>query len=107
MENLEDGSPPQLPTREKTRRHLDRHSLRIQRWYKRKLKAILKCRDNHLPRYMHCIRFDPGKFKFWWFDPFKFSNKFVALKLGLLINNDNQLKLNGLDRGWIKEKPPD
>ncbi|KAJ0880434.1 hypothetical protein HanRHA438_Chr10g0463071 [Helianthus annuus] len=59
VEKLEVGSPPQLKTREKARRNLDRQSSRIQRWFKRKFKATLKCRDNHLPRYMHRIRFSP------------------------------------------------
>ncbi|KAF5813561.1 hypothetical protein HanRHA438_Chr03g0111021 [Helianthus annuus] len=70
VEKLEAGSPPQLKSQEKARRSLDRHSLRDQRWYKRKLNVTLKCKDNHPPHYMSCIRFGPGKFKFWWPDLF-------------------------------------
>ncbi|KAJ0939586.1 hypothetical protein HanRHA438_Chr02g0062841 [Helianthus annuus] len=107
VEKLEDTSPPQLLTREKQRRSLDQHSLRVQRWYKRKHNGTLKCGDNHHPHYMSRIRFGPGKFKFWWRDPFACLKIFYSFIINFLINNDEQLKLNGLDRGWIKEKPPD
>ncbi|MFS8006354.1 hypothetical protein Hanom_Chr14g01248221 [Helianthus anomalus] len=70
MERLEDGSLPQLLTQEKAHRSLDQHSLRVQRWYKRKHNGTLKCRDNRHPHYISRIRFGPGKFKFWWSDPF-------------------------------------
>ncbi|MFS7912836.1 hypothetical protein Hanom_Chr02g00134541 [Helianthus anomalus] len=107
VERLEDTSPSQLLTREKARRSLDQHIVRVQRWCKQKHKGKLKCRDNHLPRYMHCIRFGPGIFKVWWFDPVERLKIFSSVIINFLINNDEQLKLNGLDRGWIKEKPPD
>ncbi|KAJ0911550.1 hypothetical protein HanRHA438_Chr06g0264391 [Helianthus annuus] len=76
-------------------------------WYEKKQNEKLKCRDNHLPRYRHRIRFDPGKFKFWWVDLFERLKIFSSFIFSFLINNDEQLKLNGLDQGWIKEKPPD
>ncbi|KAF5782780.1 hypothetical protein HanRHA438_Chr11g0512871 [Helianthus annuus] len=107
VEKLEDGSPPQLLTREKALRNLDQHSLRVQRWYKRKRNGALKCRDNHLPHYMHHIRFGPGKFKFWWSGRFEYPKIFSSFVVNFLINNDEQLEFNGLDRGWKKEKPPD
>ncbi|KAF5784168.1 putative transcription factor interactor and regulator CCHC(Zn) family [Helianthus annuus] len=53
---------PHTPTRtrEKAQRNcLDQHIVRVRRWYEKKQKEKLKCRDNHLPRYMHRIRFDP------------------------------------------------
>ncbi|KAJ0457849.1 hypothetical protein HanIR_Chr15g0778481 [Helianthus annuus] len=101
---------PHTPTRtrEKAQRNcLDQHIVRVRRWYEKKQKEKLKCRDNHLPRYMHRIRFDPGKFKFSWVNPFERLKIFSSFIVGFLINNDEQLKFNGLDRGWIKEKPPD
>ncbi|KAJ0549490.1 hypothetical protein HanRHA438_Chr07g0295731 [Helianthus annuus] len=59
---LDVGLPPTpTRTREKARRkRLDQHIVRVQRWCKQKHKGKLKCRDNHLSRYMHCIRFGPG-----------------------------------------------
>ncbi|KAJ0843890.1 hypothetical protein HanRHA438_Chr15g0696391 [Helianthus annuus] len=107
VERLEDTSPTQLLTQEKPRGSLDQHSLRVQRWYIRKHNGTLKCGDNHHPHYMSRIRFGPGKFKVWWFDPVERLKIFSSFIINFLINNDEQLKLNGLDRGWIKEKPPD
>ncbi|KAJ0458026.1 hypothetical protein HanIR_Chr15g0780461 [Helianthus annuus] len=105
---LDVGLPPTpTRTREKARRSLDQHIMRVQRWCKRKLKATLKCRDNHQPHYMSRIRFGPGKFKFWWSDPLEYPKIFSCFIVNFLINNDEQLEFNGLDRGWIKEKPPD
>ncbi|KAJ0946476.1 hypothetical protein HanRHA438_Chr01g0004381 [Helianthus annuus] len=108
VERLKDGLP-HTPTksREKAQKCLDQHRLREQRWCKQKHKEKLKCSDNHLPHYMHRIRFGPGKFKFWWSDPFECPKIFSSFIVKFLINNDEQLELNGLDRGWIKEKPPD
>ncbi|KAJ0525480.1 hypothetical protein HanHA300_Chr09g0312521 [Helianthus annuus] len=109
VEKLAVGLPiTPIKTREKARRkRLDQHIVRVQRWYKKKQNEKLKCRDNHLPRYMHCIRFGPGKFKVWWFHPVERLKIFSSCIINFLINNDEQLKLNGLDRGWTKEKPPD
>ncbi|KAJ0840472.1 putative transcription factor interactor and regulator CCHC(Zn) family [Helianthus annuus] len=107
VEKLEVGSPPQLKTRENARRNLDRQSMGIQMWCKRKFKATLKCRDNHLPRYMHRIRFLPGKFKFWWSDPFKIFKIFCNSTDEVLIICEDRVELNGLDKVQIKEKPPD
>ncbi|MFS8002718.1 hypothetical protein Hanom_Chr13g01205351 [Helianthus anomalus] len=52
---------------------------------------------------MHCIRFGPGKFKVWWFEPIERLKIFSSFIINFLflINNDEKLKLNGLDRGWI------
>ncbi|KAJ0797792.1 hypothetical protein HanPI659440_Chr04g0177811 [Helianthus annuus] len=107
VEKLEVGSPSQLKTREKARRNLDRQSLSTQRWCKMKFKATLKCRDNHLPHYMHRIRFLPGKFKFWWSDPFKIFKIFYNSTNEVLIIFEDRVELNGLDRVQINEKPPD
>ncbi|KAJ0951766.1 putative transcription factor interactor and regulator CCHC(Zn) family [Helianthus annuus] len=98
---LDVGLPPTpTRTREKARRkRLDQHIVRVQRWCKQKHKGKLKCRDNHLPRYMHCIRFGPGKFKVWWFDLIEHLKIFSSFIINFLINNDEQLKLNGLDKG--------
>ncbi|KAJ0667119.1 hypothetical protein HanPI659440_Chr17g0674291 [Helianthus annuus] len=49
-----------IKSREKARRSLDQHIMRVQRWCKQKLKATLKCIDNHHPHYMSRIRFGPG-----------------------------------------------
>ena len=93
-------------TREKARRkRLDQPILRVQRWFNQKKK--LKYRDNHPPHYISHIVFGPGKYKFWFSDPFKCHKTFSGFIISFLINNDEQLNLNGLDRGWIKEKPPD
>ncbi|KAJ0605320.1 hypothetical protein HanRHA438_Chr02g0085391 [Helianthus annuus] len=108
VEDLDVGLP-HIPTRtrEKARKNLDRHSARIQRWFKQKQMEKLKCRDNHLPHYISRIRIDPGKFKYWWSDPFKIFKIFYYSTSKLLIIFEDRVELNGLDRGWIKEKPPD
>ena len=59
------------------------------------------------PHYMLRIRFGPGKYKFWFSNLFKLHKTFSGFIIGFLINNDEQINFNGLDRGWIKEKPPD
>ncbi|KAJ0827363.1 hypothetical protein HanRHA438_Chr17g0824801 [Helianthus annuus] len=85
VEKLVVGLPiTPIQSREKARRSLDQHIMRVQRWCKRKLKATLKCRDNHLPHYIHRIWFDPSKFKFWWVDPFerlKIFSSFIIIFL--------------------------
>ncbi|KAJ0513127.1 putative transcription factor interactor and regulator CCHC(Zn) family [Helianthus annuus] len=108
VENLDVGLP-HIPTRtrEKARKNLDRHGARIRRWFKQKQMEKLKCRDNHLPHYISRIRFDPGKFKYWWSNPFKIFKIFYYSTNKLLIIFEDRVELNGLDRGWIKEKPPD
>ncbi|KAJ0468200.1 putative transcription factor interactor and regulator CCHC(Zn) family [Helianthus annuus] len=107
MEKLEVGSPTYLKSREKAQKCLDQHSSRIQRWCKQKQREKLKCKDNHLPHYMHRIRFGPGKFKFRWSDPLRiFKIVYYSTKKNLNVYED-RVELNGLDRGWIKEKPPD
>ena len=93
-------------TREKAKRkRLDQPILRVHRWFKQKKK--LEYINNHPPHYISGIRFGPGKYKFWLSDPFECHKTFSGFIIGFLINNDEQLKFNGLDRGWIKEKPPD
>ncbi|KAJ0467706.1 putative transcription factor interactor and regulator CCHC(Zn) family [Helianthus annuus] len=95
-------------TREKARRkRLDQHIVRVQRWCEHKQREKLKCRDSHLPHYMHRIRFGPGKFKFWWSDPFKIFKIFCNSTNEVLIIVEDRVELNGLDRVQIKEKPPD
>ncbi|MFS7940143.1 hypothetical protein Hanom_Chr05g00460201 [Helianthus anomalus] len=89
VERLEDTSPPQLLTRQKPQRNLDQHSLRVQRWYQRKHNGILKCGDNHHPHYMSHIRFGPGKFKAWWFDPVECLKIFSSFIINLLITMMN------------------
>ncbi|KAJ0614403.1 hypothetical protein HanIR_Chr02g0062051 [Helianthus annuus] len=109
VEKLAVGLPiTPIKRQEKARRkRLDQHIVRVQRWCKQKHKEKLKCNDNHLPHYMHRIRFGPGKFKYWWPDPFRNVKRFINSTLKILINNKERMELNGLDRGWIKEKPPD
>ncbi|KAJ0880008.1 putative transcription factor interactor and regulator CCHC(Zn) family [Helianthus annuus] len=53
IEKLEVGSPPQLLTREKARKSLDQHLLRIRGWYQRKKKEeSLKFAQHHPSHYM-------------------------------------------------------
>ena len=59
------------------------------------------------PHYMSRIRFGPGKYKLWFSDLFKCHKTYSGFIIAFLINNDEQINYNGLDRGWIKEKPPD
>ncbi|KAJ0522594.1 putative transcription factor interactor and regulator CCHC(Zn) family [Helianthus annuus] len=108
VEKLEDGLPPRSRTRERARKSLDQHLLRIRGWYqKKKKKELLKFAQHHPSHYMPRIRFGPGKFKYCWPDPFKNVNRFIISTLKILIYNKERVELNGLDRGWIKEKPPD
>ncbi|MFS7947109.1 hypothetical protein Hanom_Chr06g00544231 [Helianthus anomalus] len=108
MEKLEDGPPPRSRTWERARKNLDQHLPRIQGWYRRKKKEKpLKFAQHHPFHYMPRIRFGPCKFKYWWPDPFRNVKRFMNSTLKILINNKERVELNGLDRGWIKEKPPD
>ena len=59
------------------------------------------------PHYMLSIRFGPGKFKYRWSDLFQFCIMFYNSPEPFLTVYKNRVELNGLDRGWIKEKPPD
>ncbi|KAF5801972.1 hypothetical protein HanRHA438_Chr06g0263621 [Helianthus annuus] len=108
MERLKDGLP-HTPTKswEKAQKCLDQHRLREHRWYKRKLNGTLKCTEHHPPHYMPRIKFGPRKFKYWWVDPFEFSRLFFNFTNNFLLKAGKRVELNGLDRGWIKEKPPD
>ncbi|KAJ0577949.1 hypothetical protein HanIR_Chr05g0241841 [Helianthus annuus] len=107
VEKLEVGSPTYLKSREKAQKCLDQHSSRIQRWCKQKQREKLKCKDNHLPHYMHRIRFGPGKFKFRWSDPLRFFKIFYYSTKNFFNVYEDRVELNGLDRVQIKEKPPD
>ncbi|MFS7927396.1 hypothetical protein Hanom_Chr04g00308591 [Helianthus anomalus] len=82
VEKLEDRLPPRLRTRERARKNLDQHLLRIQGWYQGKKKEEpLKFAQHHIPHYMSYIRFGPGKVKFWWVDPFeclKIFSRFIV-----------------------------
>ncbi|KAF5786756.1 hypothetical protein HanXRQr2_Chr10g0444771 [Helianthus annuus] len=92
-------------TREKAQRSLDQHVVRVRRWYKKE--EPLKFAQHHSPHYMPRIKFGPGKFKYWWVDPFSFSKLFFNFTNDFLLKTGKRVELNGLDRGWIKEKPPD
>ncbi|KAJ0585412.1 hypothetical protein HanHA89_Chr05g0200031 [Helianthus annuus] len=108
VEKLEDGLPPRSRTRERARKSLDQHLMRIRGWYQKKKKEeLLKFAQHHPSHYMPRIRFGPGKFKYCWADPFKNVKRFIISTLKILIYNKERVELNGLDRGWIKEKPPD
>ncbi|KAJ0601837.1 hypothetical protein HanIR_Chr03g0133211 [Helianthus annuus] len=97
VKDLDVGSPSYIKSREKAQRNLDQHSLRVQRWYKRKLNGTLKCTENHSPHYMPLIKFGPGKFKYWWVDPFEFSRLFFNFTNNFLLKTGKRVELNGLD----------
>ncbi|KAJ0443117.1 hypothetical protein HanRHA438_Chr16g0763901 [Helianthus annuus] len=108
VENPGDGHPPRSKTREKAKRSLDKPFAKIRGWCRRKKeKEALKSTRHHSSHYMPRIRFGLGKFKYWWSDPFENFKRFINSILKILINNKERVELNGLDRGWIKEKPPD
>ncbi|KAJ0744013.1 hypothetical protein HanPI659440_Chr10g0382541 [Helianthus annuus] len=92
-------------TREKAQRSLYQHVVRVRRWYKKE--EPLKFAQHHSPHYMPRIKFGPGKFKYCWVDPFSFSKLFFNFTNDFLLKTGKRVELNGLDRGWIKEKPPD
>ena len=94
--------------------------LRVGSWCKRKKEPL---KHDQSSRYMPRIRFMPGKFKFWWSDPFKnfklfhngfkfklfyqhFKSVYNSTAKFLTIYEDRE-ELNGLDRVQVKEKPPD
>ncbi|KAJ0910489.1 hypothetical protein HanRHA438_Chr06g0252851 [Helianthus annuus] len=107
VEKLKDGLPPRSRTRERARKSLDQHLLRIRGWYRRKKEEPLKFAQHHPSHYMPRIRFGPGKFKYWWPDPFGNVKRFINSTLKILINNKERVELNGLDMVQVKEKPPD
>jgi hypothetical protein len=57
----------------------------------------------HIPH----IKFGPGKSRNRCSDPFGFFKRFSRFTIRFLTNNGERSELNGLDKGWIKEKPPD
>ncbi|KAF5782033.1 putative transcription factor interactor and regulator CCHC(Zn) family [Helianthus annuus] len=107
VEKLEYGLPQRSKTRERARKSLDQHLLRIRGWYRRRKEEPLKFAQHHPSHYMPRIRFGPGKFKYWWPDPFENDKRVINSTIKILFNNKERVELNGLDRGWIKEKPPD
>ncbi|XP_076948954.1 uncharacterized protein LOC143621407 [Bidens hawaiensis] len=69
VEELDSGSPPKSAKPQKrARKCLDRHVLRVQKWYIKSYMTTLKCKNNHFPHYMPRVSFGPGKFKYWWTD---------------------------------------
>jgi len=95
--------------REKARKEpANRNLMQVRRWSTRK---SLKFKHDHSSRYMSCIRFMPGKFKYWWSDPFRVFNLLFNIVFNSTFNfvciYVNRVELNGLDRVQIKEKPPD
>jgi len=52
-------------------------------------------------------RVRPGKCRTKCSDPFEFFKRLSRFTIRFLTNNGERSELNGLDRGWIKEKPPD
>ncbi|KAJ0939378.1 hypothetical protein HanRHA438_Chr02g0060441 [Helianthus annuus] len=78
----------------------------VGRWAKQKMEQ-LKCNHDRSYRYMPRIRFLPGKYKFWWSDPFQNFKLFYNPAIKFLTIFVDRVELNGLDRVQIKEKPPD
>ncbi|KAF5814503.1 hypothetical protein HanXRQr2_Chr03g0111821 [Helianthus annuus] len=93
--------------REKARKRKikNRDWLQVKSWYKEERNEPLK--QDHSSHYMPRIRFMPGKFKFWWSDPFLIFKFFYNSTIKFLIVYEERVELNGLDRVQIKEKPPD
>ncbi|XP_076905913.1 uncharacterized protein LOC143561823 [Bidens hawaiensis] len=108
VKELDSGSPPKLKNPKKSvRKCLDQYVLRVQRWYIKSYGTTLKCKTNHFPHYMPPIRFGPGKFKYWWSYPFECFRLHFSFTMCYVIIYVGRVELNRLDRGWIKEKPPD
>ncbi|KAJ0895829.1 hypothetical protein HanRHA438_Chr08g0327651 [Helianthus annuus] len=78
----------------------------VGRWAKQKMEQ-LKCKHDRSYRYMPRIRSIPGKFRYWWSDPFKIFKIFHYSALKCLTVFEDRVELNGLDRVQVKEKPPD
>ncbi|KAJ0907653.1 hypothetical protein HanRHA438_Chr07g0301621 [Helianthus annuus] len=70
-------------------------------------KKPLQFTHDQSSRYMSCIRFLPGKYKFWWSDPFKIFKIFYNSTNIFLNIFEYRVELNGLDMVQIKEKPLD
>lgn len=81
--------------------------LKIQQRKREKARKKVPGYQDRSPHYMLRIRFGPGIYKFWLSDLFKLHKTFSGFIIGFIINNDEQINYNGLDRVQIKEKPPD
>ncbi|KAJ0434602.1 hypothetical protein HanRHA438_Chr07g0306991 [Helianthus annuus] len=93
--------------REKARKGKNRDWLWVESWYKMEKKEPLKFKHDRSSHYMPRIRFLPGKFKFWWSDPFQNFKIFYNSTIKFLTIFEDRMELNGLDRVQVKEKPPD
>ncbi|XP_076944901.1 uncharacterized protein LOC143615730 [Bidens hawaiensis] len=100
VEELDSGTPPKSTKPQKRKRKcLDQHVLRVQKWYIKSYRTTLKCKSNHFPHYMPRIRFGPGKFKYWWSDPFECFKLLLCFTMCYLFKYVGRVELNGLDRG--------
>ncbi|KAJ0556406.1 hypothetical protein HanRHA438_Chr07g0301071 [Helianthus annuus] len=100
----EDSRPREKAKKRKTK-VLNRK--RIESWYKTEKKEPLKFKHDRSSHYMPRIRLMPGKFKFWWSDPFQIFKIFYNSTNLFLKIFEVRVELNGLDRVQVKEKPPD
>ncbi|XP_076922310.1 uncharacterized protein LOC143584041 [Bidens hawaiensis] len=108
VEELDGGPPPKSAKPQKRKRKcVDQHVMRVQKWYIKSCRRTMKCKNYHFPHYMPRIRFGPGKFKYWWSDPFECFKMLLIFTMCYFFKYVERVELNGLDRGWIKEKPPD
>ena len=57
--------------------------------------------------YIPRVKIGPGKSRFRWSNPFEFLKRLFKFTNRLLTNNGERKELKGLDKGWIKYKPPD
>ncbi|KAJ0466346.1 hypothetical protein HanIR_Chr14g0671051 [Helianthus annuus] len=91
----------------KKRKRKDLNRKRIEGWGEMEKKKPLQFTHDQSSRYMSCIRFLPGKYKFWWSDSFENFKIFFNSTIKFLTIFEDRMELNGLDRVQIKEKPPD
>ncbi|KAI3797244.1 hypothetical protein L1987_32499 [Smallanthus sonchifolius] len=107
VEEEDGGSPPRSSRpRDRARRRMDRHVMKVLGWsYTDRRKEYTG--DDHAPHYMPRIKFGPSKFKYWWPDPFEFSKLFLRSATHVCKKGGRPIILNGPDGGGIKEKPPD
>ncbi|KAF5809919.1 hypothetical protein HanRHA438_Chr04g0173111 [Helianthus annuus] len=91
----------------KKRKRKDLNRKRIEGWGEMEKKKPLQFTHDQSSRYMSCIRFLPGKYKFWWSDPFENFKIFYNSTIKFLTIFEDRMELNGLDRVQVKEKPPD
>ncbi|KAJ0864211.1 hypothetical protein HanPSC8_Chr12g0539271 [Helianthus annuus] len=103
LSEAEKSTTPQ--ERAKKRKIKDLNRKRIEGWGEMERKKPFT--HDHSSRYMPRIRFLPGKFKFWWSDPFRIFKIFYNSTNLFLKIFEVRVELNGLDRVQVKEKPPD